>query len=408
MKTMTTNPKPCRPPWSGIIVILLTILLSPLHSRADETIKKPVIIGFDAEQGNLTSTSDEAIRIGILTAIHEINTAGVVLGGRPLELVVKDNRSVPARGIRNIEEFAEIPDLVAVMTGKFSPVVLDEIPIVHEKKIILLDPWAAANPIIENGQNPNYIFRLSLTDSWAIATMLDYAVKKGAKKLAVLLPTTGWGRSSERAIKTYLITHPELSISTIQWYIWGSKFLSDKYEATRKSGADVIILVANEAEGTILVQEMASLPQDQRLPVISHWGVAGGDFAKMTGDALNQIDFSVVQSYSFFDNRREQKLKQFYQTAGQLFNINTARDVVSPVGVAHAYDLTHILALAIKQAGTTERSLIRDALEQVQNYDGLIKNYPRPFTPERHEALEAGDVFMCRFQNNGDILRIKE
>ncbi|MBV5307513.1 MAG: ABC transporter substrate-binding protein [Desulfobulbaceae bacterium] len=405
---MTTNPKPCWPPWSGIIVILLTILLSPLHSRADETIKKPVIIGFDAEQGNLTSTSDDAIRIGILTAIHEINAAGGVLGGRPLELVVKDNRSVPARGIRNIEEFAEIPDLVAVMTGKFSPVVLDEIPVVHGKKIILLDPWAAADPIIENGQNPNYIFRLSLTDSWAIATMLNYAVKKGAKKLAVLLPTTGWGRSCEKAIQAFLLTHPELTITTTQWYMWGSKFLTDKYDVARKSGAEVIILVANEVEGSILVQEIAALPLDQRLPVISHWGVAGGDFPRMCGDALNQIDFTVVQSYSFFDNRREQKLRQFYQTAGQLFNINTARDVFSPVGVAHAYDLTHILALAINQAGTTERSLIRDALEQLQNYDGLIKNYPRPFTPDRHEALEADDIFMCRFQGNGDILRIKE
>ena len=392
----------------ALFIALLAMLFSPFLSLAADEGKKPVIIGFDAEQGNLTSTSDDAIRIGMLTAIHEINKAGGVLDGRPLELVVKDNRSVPARGIKNIGEFAEIPDLVAVMSGKFSPVVLDEIPVVHEKKIILLDPWAAADSIIENGQSPNYIFRLSLTDSWAIAAMLDYAVSKGARKLTVLLPTTGWGRSSEKAIKTHLLTHPELSITTTLWYMWGSKFLSDKYEVARKSGADVVILVANESEGSIFVQEMAALPQDQRLPVISHWGVAGGDFAKMTGDSLKQIDFSVVQSYSFFDNRREHKLKQFYQTAGQLFNINKAGDVISPVGVAHAYDLTHILALAINQAGSTDRSLIRDALEQVQNYEGLIKNYPRPFTPERHEALESGDVFMCRFQNNGDILRIKE
>lgn len=65
---MATNPKLYWSLWSGIILFLLTILFYPLHYRADGTNIKPVIIGFDAEQGNLTSTSDDAIRIGILTA----------------------------------------------------------------------------------------------------------------------------------------------------------------------------------------------------------------------------------------------------------------------------------------------------------------------------------------------------
>ena len=39
--------------------------------------------------------------------------------------------------------------------------------------------------------------------------------------------------------------------------------------------------------------------------------------------------------------------------------------------MAHAYDLTHILAKAINLAGSTDRTKIRDALEQVENYDGF-------------------------------------
>jgi len=393
---------------SAFFVTLLMSLFSPFLSLAAEGAGNSVIIGFDAEQGNLTSTSDDAIRMGILTAIHEINEAGGVLGGRPLELIVKDNRSVPARGIQNIAEFAEIPDLVAVMSGKFSPVVLDEVPILHQNKIIMLDPWAAADSIVENGHKPNYCFRLSLTDSWAIAAMLDSAERKGVRKLGILMPTTGWGRSCEHALKAYLLTRPQLSIPSTQWYMWGARSLRDQYEAIRHSGAEVVILVANEAEGSILVKEMAELPMEQRLPIISHWGVAGGDFVKMTGDVLGQLDFTVVQSYSFHDNRREQKLKQLYQTTGKLFNIHKAEYITSPVGLAHAYDLTHILALAINKAGTTERSALRDALEQVRNYDGLIKYYPRPFTPERHEALEPADIFMARFHHTGALLRIKE
>ena len=395
--------------WTGMVIVLLTVLDAILPAAfAADSAKKPVIIGFDAEAGHLTSTSDDAIRMGILIAIHEINETGGVLGGRPLELMVKDNRSVPARGIRNIEEFAEIPDLVAVVSGKFTPVVQEEIPLLHQKKMILLDAWAAGDNIIDNGQNPNYCFRLSLKDSWAVQTMLGYAEKRGFKRVGVLLPTTGWGRSNEKAINKYLATHQELSATTIQWFMWGDKSLLDKYETARTSGAEAILFVTNEAEGSVLVKEMASLPQDKRLPIICHWGITGGNFIQLTGEAISQVDLAVVQTYSFFDNRRQDKLKQFYQTAGQLFKITRPEDIPSPVGTAHAYDLTHILALAINKAGTTDRSAIHDALEQVQDYDGLIKTYPRPFTAERHEALQSEDLFMSRFRKDGAILRIQE
>lgn len=395
---------------SSALSLFLLGFLPPTEkvAHAADTPAKPVIIGFDAEEGHKDSTSDDAIRIGILTAIHEINGAGGVLGGRPLELIVKDNRSVPARGVNNIHEFAQIPDLVAVMSGKFSPVVLEQIPLVHEKKIILLDPWAAADPIIENGHIPNYCFRLSLTDSLAAPTMLHYAIQKGIKRIGVLLPTIGWGRSNEKAIKTYLLSHPELSVAATQWYMWGDKSMIDKYEILRNSGAEAVLLVANEAEGAILVKEVAELSPEKKLPIISHWGITGGNFTQMTGEALHRVDLSVIQTYSFFDNRQPEQLARFYQTVGQLFNIHKAEDIPSPVGAAHAYDLVHILARAINKAGTTERIAIREALEQVENYTGLIKHYARPFTPERHEALDLNDIFMSRYQKNGSLLRIQE
>ena len=58
----------------------------------------PVLIGLDAEFGNPTSTSAQAIQQGIEIAIEEVNQAGGVLNGRKLALVTRDNRSVTAIG----------------------------------------------------------------------------------------------------------------------------------------------------------------------------------------------------------------------------------------------------------------------------------------------------------------------
>ncbi|MDH4318479.1 MAG: ABC transporter substrate-binding protein [Desulfobulbaceae bacterium] len=373
---------------------------------AEKITKNPVIIGFDGEIGHRTSTSDDAVIAGIKIAIRKINDAGGVLGGRPLELLVKDNRSVPARGVANMEAFARVPDLVAVVGGKFSPVMLEQIPIIHEKKIILLDAWGAADTIIDNGRNPNFCFRLSLKDSWAIQTMMEYAMNKGVRHIGVLLPVTGWGRSNEKAIRNYLESHAEISLTSIEWYNLGDISLIEKYEQLRKTGAEAIFLIANEKEGSILVKEVARLPLAQRLPFISHWGVSGGAFVDLTGGAIKELDFSLVQTYSFFDNRRKKKLAEFYAIAKELFGIEGPGDIPSPVGTAHAYDLTHILALAINLAGSTERAKIRDSLEQVRDYDGLIKFYPQPFTETRHEALLPEDLFMGYFREDGAILRL--
>lgn len=386
------------------IALLFFCALLPFAVQAEE--KPPVLVGLDAEFGHLTSTSDDAIKRGILIAIDEINRGGGVLGGRPLKLMERDNRSVPARAIVNIKELAAMPDMAAVFCGKFSPVVLELLPTLHERKMILLDPWAAADGIVDNGYQPNYVFRLSLRDSWAAPVMLRHAKAKGASQVGLLMPNTAWGRSTLKAAENYLAARPDMKSVGTHWFNWGDKTLVDKYLSLLKLGAQAIIVATNEGEGAILVKEVAALPRQERVPIISHWGVSGGDLPKMTGSALHEVDFSVVQTYSFIGAKRV-KAQQVVEAANRLFGIADARGIQSPVGMAHAYDLMHILAKAIDKAGTTDRAAVRNALEEVKNYGGLIKDYKQPFTAARHEALGPEEVFMARYNEDGALVRIE-
>lgn len=361
---------------------------------------KPVRIGFDGEFGHVTNTSAQAIRRGILIAVDEINAKGGVLGGRKLELMERDNRSVPARGLANIRELAADPDVVAVFSGKFSPVVIEQIGLVHEFGIPLLDPWAAADEIVDNGRRPNFIFRLSLRDGWALQAILGEARKRGLDKVGLMLPNTAWGRSSLKAAETWVRGNSGLSIVDSSWYNWGERSLSDGYHKLRLAEAKAVVLVANEVEGSILVKEIAALPKAERLPVLSHWGVSGGDFLAMTGGALAEVDFSVVQTYTLV-GKTDARAKAVVEAAGRLFGVNGLEGLKSQVGLAHAYDLTHILALAVDKAGSTDRKAIRDALEKVERWDGLVKSYAPPFTPSRHEALDPEMVFLGRFGADG-------
>ena len=157
--------------------------------------------------------------------------------------------------------------------------------------------------------------------------------------------------------------------------------------------------MANDDAATVLVREMAALPPSRRIPVISHWGVTGGRFAAQAGAALAKVDFTVIQTFSFFTARAE-PLERFKSAAAQ-HGVAAIESLESPVGVAHAYDMTHIVAKAIDRAGSTDRAALRDALEQVPFHDGLVRLYAPPFTPTRHEALGSAQLLMARYRADG-------
>ena len=76
------------------------------------------------------------------------------------------------------------------------------------------------------------------------------------------------------------------------------------------------------------------------------------------------------------------------------------------VGFAHAYDLTHLLAGAIRRAGGTGRAAIRDALENTEGHDGLVRRYRKPFGPNDHEGLDREQLFLARFDADGNLKAI--
>lgn len=383
------------------LALLLALALFPLTGNAASA-KPSVKLGLDAEFSLDNSISAQAIELGMKIAIAEINASGGVLRGRPLELVTRDHGSIPARGIKNIREFAQMPDLVAVFGGRFSPVLLEEMPVLKETKTLMLAPWSSADPIIDNDMKPNYMFRLSLRDSLAMPKMLRTAGERGLARVGLLLTNTGWGRSNNAAADAYAEKNPAPRIVHKAWYNFKDTSLIDKYDSLVKAGAQAIILVANDDEAAILVKEVAALPAEQRIPILSHWGVAGGEFVKQAGPALEKVDFTVIQTFSFF--KADPKALEHFFTFAKPFGLSKIEDVRAPTGVAHAYDLTHVLGRAINLAGSTDRAKVRDALERVKNYRGLIKNYAQPFTATRHEALSPDELLMTRFRMDGVLV----
>ena len=138
-------------------------------------------------------------------------------------------------------------------------------------------------------------------------------------------------------------------------------------------------------------------------PILSHWGITGGNFGWELKKELREIDLEVLQAFSFF-NGKNNRTKSFLKKYFKFFKLDDEDNIIAPVGTAHAYDLIHLLALAVKSANSLDRSKIRNALEEIKNYDGLVRNYINPFTSNDHDALDSSDFFMAKFDENGRII----
>lgn len=385
------------------IYCVVFLFLLPAHASADSM---PIRVGLNADMSTADTESGIAIQRGALIAIEEINAKGGVLG-RPLVLDVRDHRRNPARGIANVRALAELEDVVAILGGKHTPVIMAELEVIHEYGIPYLVPWAAGTAIIDNGNTPNFVFRVSIRDEHAGGVLVDYALDQGHQYLGLVLEQTGWGRSNEQAL-TRALSEKRLSAMGVEWYNWGEKAFDAILERLLGKNIEGLFFVGNAPDGVNLIRALASNPSASDLAIISHWGIVGGDFVQPLADDLTGIDLVFLQTFSFFSPPHPDRAERVAQAYTRLFpETEDIGGIIAPCGVAHAYDLIHLLAKAIAKAGTTDRVAVRDALENLDFHPGLVRDYAPPFTADRHDALDRSDYRMARYIN-GVIMPVEK
>ena len=356
-----------------------------------------ILIGLDADLTSSSSQSGVAIKRGIELALDEINQAGGVLGK---ELVLKSlsHTGFSDQGIRNIKKFAKEKNLVAIVGGLHSPVALAEQEIIHQEKIVYLDPWAAATAIVDNGYSPNYTFRLSVRDQYAAPFLVAKALKRGYKKIAYLYEDTGWGRGNLNGIISALKqqTNDDITLVAALSFVWGEDDFNHQLAIIEAKGAEVILLVANAPEGVNIFKNMAL--RKSTIPVISHWGITGGNLDDSAREALKKLDIKVLQTFSLMDSNTE-KVTAFKKRYFERYPTAGAHKILSESGTVHAYELIYLLVKAIEQAQSIDRVKVRDSLERIENYSGLIKTYHRPFTALNHDALGLDDLNLRIFRS---------
>lgn len=372
----------------------------------------------DADWGNHVESA-ESIWRGVTVALAESDFR---VQGYRLEVVRKNHGGNVIRSLANNKDFLKDDTALAIISGIHSAPLIKNREFINQNDILTLVPWAAGAPITRYPDAKNWIFRLSVDDTKAGEILTEFALSnKGCKSPYLLLEDTPWGDSNlvniNKAMKSRGVHN--VGLSRFNWGIKGhsARGLTMSISA---NGADCILLVANAVEGLQFADAVLSMNPDKRIPIISHWGITAGNFHETFGaEKRRGVDLTFIQTcFSFLHPNLSERGEAVLARARTQFPnaIKAARDIRSPVGFIHGYDLTRLLLQALNSIELTDnisanRNNVRVALEQLtEPNEGLVKTYEAPFSvfdgenPDAHEALGSDDICMARYNGQDDII----
>lgn len=348
---------------------------------------KPIVIGVSAALSGASGSLGQAVKQGVELKVDEINAKGGIFGKRKVKLVFRDHEAVPDKGVTNIRELIEREKVVALVGETSSGVALAEAPIVNAAGI----PWVitvSTGTKVTQQPAPSSVFRVSLVDKDQTAVAFE-AARKTYKRIALMSDTSGYGQGGHTDLLAAMSAAGVKPVAD-ETYKVGDTDMTPQVSRIKAAGADVIINWGLGAEAAQIRRAMQAVGLN--IPMIGSWGLAQPNYPRLAGPLANGT--LVVEAFSFdTDDPKVSKVRDAYKA-----KYGTDR-IDFPNGVANSYDGMGLLAAAIEKAGSTDKEKIRQAMLEVE-YDGLIKQYSRPWSESDHEALGAEDMFLTRIEGD--------
>jgi branched-chain amino acid transport system substrate-binding protein len=341
------------------------------------------------------------IKRGAEIAIDEINEHGGIKG-RKLVLIAHDDEHNPVRTVAQYRELVEREDVVAMIGATNSASMLAVTPIVNDSlKVPVICPTTDATAITENDAKKegrdNYLFRVGMYGMGQANFMVDTMVKKfGYSKIGLLNWTGGWGVTGRAELQRRV---KELGLTPVgdETFESSDTDMTPQLIKLQQAGAQAILNYGLVREDTFLVQTKSKLSDET--PFVSAWGIAGPAFWKAAGPIAEGVLNSTTVT---IDGPQSPERIAFIEKYKERYKQN----MEGPVFVIGAYDAVYLYKFVMERDGTDPKA-IRDGLENVPTFKGLVKTFDRPvFTHERHNALSEDDMIMTRW-TNGAMLPVK-
>jgi branched-chain amino acid transport system substrate-binding protein len=330
------------------------------------------------------------LRQGIELAVAEINTAGGYLG-RPLELVVRDDKGNPDAGLAASQDLAK-QGVVATIGFCNTGVAAKSLDVYQNAQLPLIIPCATGTPLTAKyPPAQSYIFRTSARDSIQAPFVVDDIVKRGWTKVAIFADTTGYGEAGLKDVQDALAARKLQAVHVTRFPL-GVTDLGKELQAAREAGANVIFSYTVGPEEAVIANSRKDI--GWKVPLVGAWPLSFPFFIDGAKDAAEGALMAQTFIAEPSNERRAAFLTNFKRKHGERMAV--------PMAAAQGYDATYLLTYAL--FGIRDSKLdgpaVKNALENIKRvYYGVVATYERPFTPEDKDAITQNMLVMGKVHN---------
>lgn len=336
--------------------LLLALLGSILPFSACSKKQEPGIpVGQFASLTGAQATFGQSTDNGVRLAFEEINAAGGVLG-QPLRLITKDNQSKPGETSTAVRELITREKVVALLGEVASGRSLEAAPIAQRSGIPMISPASTNEKVTETG---DHIFRVCFIDPFQGTVCAKFARKLGATKAGIITDVSkDYSLGLAKSFKSEFAKDGGV-ITGEQSYSGGDKDFSAQLTAIKADNPQVIFLPAYYTEAPLIIRQARQL--GITVPFIGGDGWDSPELVSVGGPSVEGCYFS----NHFSNQSTDPKVVAFVDAYRKKYN--TDPDAM----VALGYDSVHLLADAMRRAGTTDPAKVTPAVAATKDFQGV-------------------------------------
>lgn len=376
-----------------IILVVISLLLAATGwAKTQEPIK---IGAFFALSGPAAAIGTPTKLVAQM-AVDKINKEGGI-NGRPLQLVVGDTESDPAKAAAIAKKFIH-EDKVAAIIGPTRTDSGMNVKKIVEAAGVPTFMTVGGDPVIMGGEKFGpftYVFKSPQRSSVAVKRLYEYLKEKKLTQIALLTASDSFGKDGEVWLENLA---PEFGLTIVGKESFGPKDTDMTAQLTKLKNANpqaVVVWTIGPA-GAIVAKNLAQLGLN--LPLFQCHGLPDPKYVELAGKAAegNRMPATKLMAPDQLADNDPQKpvIQEFIRLYKDQYKFDQQFPLNTHSG--YAWDAIMIVANAMKKAGPEPKAL-RQAIEQTKDYVGVSGIYN--LSPEDHNGLGVDSMIIVEVKD---------
>ena len=360
-----------------VIGLTAAALVSPLaQAQSNNVLKLGAIMTLT---GPNASIGKEGLS-GVEYAVKQVNAAGGVRIGAntyTVQIINIDDESKQERAVGAAERLINSEKVPVIFTPPASTTTLAILPTLEKNKVVAMS-FVASSPAVIS-PDLSYSFRSTLSAIDNVGPSVDFLVKdKGLKRFAYLGRNDDWGRAAGKAVVARVKSlGGEMVVE--EYFETGSTDFSGLLTKVRGSTADAVLGAAFIEDGVAMIKQYREL---RMKPVFLSPSTIWSSPTFLKAAGKNAEGVYVVTGPNTSESPG---LTAF----GQQFEKSVGHPPL-PYDMI-GYDNVMIVLDAMKKAGSTDSTKVRDTLRNL-SYQGVLQEYKFAGTNQAEVVINVNEI----------------